>query len=109
MSYKKIPTFKIMLHPFKDKVLKNGKVPVVVRATYQRNRKYFYLGLSALPGHWNCDLSLFQRTGKRLTEEEKESNTQLQKHLLALKENEVYFNDTDFTFSKFNERFFGAY
>jgi integrase len=109
MSNKKIPLFKIILHPDKKKALKNGNLPIVIRVTYKRQRKYFYLGLNGIPENWNYELSMFHKPGKRLSEDEKEGNIQLQKHLLAIKENEVFFSEKEFTFNRFSERFFGAY
>lgn len=109
MSSKNIPVFKIMIHPDKGKVLKNGKAPIVIRATYKRKRKYIYLGLSGIAENWNAELSLFQRNGNRLSEEEKNGNILLQKHLLCVKENEIYFSENEFTFKRFEERFFGLH
>jgi integrase len=101
MKVKK-PSFSIIL--FKSKVLVNGEHPVMIRATFNRERKYYSLGMSALPYQWNNELARHQ--SKRLTEDQRKDNHSLNDYAGKLKDMEEHFSKAEFTFDKFEAKFF---
>lgn len=98
----KKPSFNIIL--FKSKELANGEHPVMIRATFNRERKYYSLGLSALPEAWNDELGRYGR--KRLSEDERQANHVLNDYAAKLRTMDDHFSKTEFTFEKFNRLFF---
>lgn len=100
------PTFSIIL--FKSKVLASGEHPIMIRATYAGKRRYYSLGYSASSANWSDSLGRFDKGKKRLTEEERKANLQLDKSWATLNSLTEYFNNVDFTFSRFERKMFNA-
>lgn len=98
----KKPTFGIVLYT--SKALADGSNPVMIRATYNRERRYYSLGLTATPDLWNKELARYQ--SKRLTEEQRQANHQLSAYEFRLNEMEEYFSHVDFSFDRFDRKFF---
>jgi len=92
------PTFKILL--FTSKILSNKESPILIRATYQRQRKYISTGFSTTPQSWNSELALLDKKGARLNEFEKKANQELKKKALELEQVKQYFNEVQFTFDR---------
>jgi integrase/recombinase XerD len=101
MKIKK-PVFSIMLRTTNP--LSDGRYPVVIRATFDRKRQYYSLGMSATLSEWNATLGRFQ--AKRLTEEQRKANHLLDDYSRSLKDLGEYFSQVEFTFERFKERFF---
>jgi integrase len=104
MAKIKTPSFKILLYPYKK--LSNGEHPVMVRVTFDRQQKYFSLGMSATTENWNAELGRFQKPGKRLTDQEKDNNIRLDKFSAKIKKAERHFEEVEFTFGRFDKLFF---
>jgi site-specific recombinase XerD len=100
----KRPTFKIIL--FKSKALNAGTHPIMIRATYNRERRYYSLGYSAAPENWNETLGRYER--KRLTEEERKANLIFDNYSKRLHDLEDYFERVGFTFTRFEKKFFNV-
>ena len=98
----KKPSFAIIL--FSGKTLADGTRPVMIRATYNRERRYYSLGLTATPEQWNTDLGRYQ--AKRLTEDQRNANHELGGYSVRLKAMDEYFTNVDFTFDRFERKFF---
>lgn len=101
MKVKK-PSFSIIL--FKSKVLVNGEHPIMIRATFNRERKYYSLGLSSAVETWDNELGRYK--AKRLTEEQRQANHVLNDYAVKLRSMDDYFSRTEFTFEKFDRLFF---
>lgn len=97
-------TFSIIL--FTSKTLADEKHPVMIRATFNRERRYYSLGLSASSDEWNSDLSRYQ--AKRLTEHQRQANHLLNDYAAKLRDTQEYFNKAEFSFDKFERLHFKA-
>jgi len=97
------PTFKILLFP--SKVLANGESPILIRVTYQRQRKYISTGFAGTVETWNDELGLFDRKGGRLSDYEKKANQELKKRAVELEQARQFFNEVQFTFDRFQQKF----
>lgn len=100
MKFKK-PLFKIIL--FTSKTLANGQHPIVLRVTFNRERRYYSQGYSSIPENWNADLERIQR--KRLSDEERRANLYFNKLSEDIKEWKEYYNNMEFSFASFELKF----
>lgn len=95
------PTVKIVL--MKHKILQNGEYPIALRVTFDRKSRYFVLKdesktLSCKVNKWSMEFGRYNRG--------KDSNS-----LLTAYENKTTkvldnLSDTDFTFSRFEDKYF---
>jgi integrase/recombinase XerD len=106
MAKLKAPSFKILKYSYKK--LSNGEHPIMIRVTYERQQRYFSLGLTAGVENWNEELGRFQKGGKRLTDQEKDNNILLDRFAAKLEKAKRHFQEVDFSFDRFNKFFFQA-
>jgi len=101
MAHIRKPTVKIVL--MKHKTLQNGENPVALRVTFDRKSRYFVLKgesktLSCSLNKWNTEFGRYNRnkdTNHLLTAYDQKANDVLKK-----------LTDTDFTFSRFEDKYF---
>jgi integrase/recombinase XerD len=97
----KTPTWKIIR--FTSKTLKDGSSPIMLRVTYDGKRKYYSLGYSVHEEFWNEDHSRIEK--KRLSEEDKEVNRQLNAISTRIDKIMRNFEESEFTFYSFDKMF----
>lgn len=78
----------------------------MIRATYNRDRRYYSLGYSTSPENWNDILGRYER--KRLTEEERKANLLFDRYSDRLNELREYFTKVEFTFDRFVSKMFNT-
>lgn len=100
----KYPTFAIVR--FRSKTLANGENPVMIRVTFDRQRRYYSLGMSARPDNWHDRLGRYD--AKRLTDQQSRANRVLDSHELRLNDMRDYYKHVVFTFAKFEKKYFNA-